>query len=252
MTLCIAAEALYRTEPCLVLCGDWQLGDGISSTETTDKLDHAIGGGLVGMLSGTWDQVRDLREYCKAQIPTGQPSRLDLKRSLHKGITEFRKHCKALKRKDPDPEFIFCGFPRGERVIFTVNSQDVTEESDGGFKAVGSGGNFADPLLRWRYKNEPMDPFDNLGEVVYRVYEAKRFAETDDSVGKTMTTLAVMRAGRDPDTLFDLMQVDGAGLKALAQQYSIWGPQQLPEKREYVPDFPNVIRDPGGHSGGNP
>jgi hypothetical protein len=207
--------------------------------------------GLVRMFSGPLDAARDLSRLCAAQINEKFLEVDELKLALFAGYKDYVKILKKQQRSWPDAELLVCGFRRSGPLILHIANGGVYEVVHPKVGVIGIGAFYADPLIRWRMLNEPLDPFSNLHDVVYRVYEAKRFAETSKDVGR-VTSIEVMRPGEDAESYFEQHMVPHEWQNFLEEQYQKFGPQKLPEQRDHFVDLPKVIGDASGHGRSNP
>jgi hypothetical protein len=252
MTLCIAAHAKSGMSPRIILCCDWMVGDDFSQSESVDKMNDTFAPGLVSMFSGLVDEANNLKQICSKHIDGRRLDRNDTKFALYTAYKEVMENAELLNSRWPDVDLLVCGFLQSGPSIFHINYEGVREISPPGVGVIGIGAFYADPLLRWRLVNEPLDPFDNIHDVLYRVYESKRFAETSKHVGK-LTTLAVMQPPSNlQEEYFTLALVPPPWLGFLSEQFQKFGPARLPKQREYFRESPEVIGYPSGHSGGNP
>lgn len=246
VTICIAAHAIdAEREACIVVCCDWMISDGVSiGTETMMKTNTSFAPGYIALESGPVEHSRDLQEFYRNRIGQRLLDRIQIKEELSKGFSIFAKR---LKRRNGDlsaNELLVCGFPGSRPIIAHIGPYGVSEVLS--FCAIGSGHQFADSLLRWRQAIQPVDTNFNVHDVLYRVFEAKRFSEVADGVGK-LTSIGIMHSDKAGGWGIDWLSPRWK--QFLEAQVRKYGPQQLPEKREYFGNAPNMSRNPGGHSG---
>jgi hypothetical protein len=250
MTVCIAARAYEDAKPVAVLCCDWMTSDGESSSEAEDKLDEWFTPDLVVLSSGNLEHSRELRRACKSHLGEKRLPSTEIKARLHSGLQGFLLGLQNRGVDSSDAELLICGFPQAGRMLVEHIAQNgVSEVLD--FRAIGSGYPFAESMLRWRQSQQPIRSLGNLGEALYRVYEAKRFAEAADGVGRK-TTLGVLREDQSRIFHFEFQSLQPGQLEFLRLQFERWGPQRLPEEANQFLNLPNVIGDSGSHSRGNP
>ncbi len=119
---------------------------------------------------GTLEHVQDLASLYKARMAGRTPTLADFKEELWVGLKEFKD---TLSRRDidyADFALLVAGFIERRPKIFCVDYRTVIEVPM--FQSIGTGGPSADGMLRWR------NPAQHwlLEDVIYFVYEAKRFS----------------------------------------------------------------------------
>lgn len=234
--------------PRLVLCCDWMVSDGQSSYEGVDKFNQFLAPGFIALSSGVLEEARDLQSLIQKRIGQRILDANGIKIELHKGMKAFNAILKRRGKAGCASELLVCGFPESRPLVIHVSAHGVSEVLD--FRAIGTGYPFAESLFRWRMTTQPLNPFENLHDVVYRVYEGKRLAETADGVGK-MTTLAIMSHGAEPEDLFRLRFANFAWLEFLGSAFDRYGPQYLPHQRDDLRYAPEPVSNSGSHSEGN-
>jgi 20S proteasome alpha/beta subunit len=258
LTICIAAVCeLYRNSM-VVLCTDRKASSSLGSTETAYK-DRPIGKNLVGLYAGDESgiialhallkkhmrPVADLDETnVKVQVAAALDARKrDLVERLVQGrfafsYDEFLKHGKErltqnwFARTEDDiaqitleADCILAGFIADFPLIVTTDRSSNIRIQDH-FASIGEGGYLADSVLLHRGQNETK----NIGETLYNVYEAKRYAERVGSVGPT-TTIAILHQDKAPQV------VTPEGMDDLAEKYKKFGPQSVPFDLKFEPQF---------------
>jgi hypothetical protein len=220
-----------------VLCCDWMVSDGVSNSESENKLDQYFSPGFVSLASGPLEEYKDLQGLYRFRFGDKHVDPRTMKEALYLGVREFKEIlAKRGKSQEFISEILVCGFSVDKKpLILHVSTHGVTEIP--GFAAIGSGGNFAEAALRWRQHTQPVNWFANLHDVVYRVYEGKRLAECADGVGE-LTTLAIMSPGSFAEELFTLKFAGFSWLDFLSERFKQYGPQSLPEQTDdirYIP-----------------
>jgi hypothetical protein len=238
MTVCIAAHAIDAGTEALVLCTDLMVGDDVSTSESVFKCDIDFGEGLCAMISGTVEDARDLVGLFKKRLGFRALAMRDLQEELRVGMQEFKSDLRRIGRKSQhDVQLLVCGFVEGRAVIIYIDNGEKAKGVSP-YATIGSGGWCAETMLRWRYAKEPLDPFSNLSDVIYRVYEAKRFGELSPHVG-TLTEMMIVA----PSPLGHL-QIDflpPQHIDFLAHEFERYGPHRLPQNRQQFPCVTRVI-----------
>ena len=152
-------------------------------------------------------------------------------------------------------QLILAGFIEGMPYTFSITTTDSPNDEVAhcpeGYACIGSGYALAQYSLMNRTHNSTM----NIDEVLYYVYEAKRWSELETGVNKN-TSIMIQRDGDKPaSVVINPLQPDG--LNHLRRLYRRFGPQ--PYRAEYVPldeilavtpvtppDPPHPITDPSG------
>ena len=247
MTVCIAAKANWAMNEHIVLCSDWQVGDDSSMWEAPVKFEQHFGLSLTSLLAGSLEDASDLTRLYQERLGSRSMKLLELKEELHAGMNAFKKSLKRRGRDNSDVQLLIAGYVEGSATILYVDRNTVMEPAP--YCAIGAGGPNAEAMLKWRLAHEPRDPFFDLSNVVYYVYEAKRFAEVSPHVGKRITEMIILQQSAEGHLKMDFLAPPT--LDYLGEQYKQYGPQRLPEKRENLRNVPGMISDPSGHRGGN-
>ena len=251
VTICIAAACMEAGENRLVLCSDWLMSGSLGKSETTLKIrpvtedwqllvageDHEIAA-LAPMVRWTVKEIiaRDGNIDERNAVEVMRMAMARRKRERAEEITqatfampfdEFKQHGK--ERLPPDAfreahlrigmplgaEFILCGMP--DRTPFIVETRrDGSTRVREGFAVIGAGAYLAQAALM----NRGLGAVSPLAHATYCVYEAKRYAENEVSVGKS-TNLYII----DEDN--NLLDLSHEGLELLAKEFQKRGPQSL-------------------------
>lgn len=220
-----------------MLCADMQTGDSVSATEKTFKIDADFAHGLVALFAGTTSDVWELLRLCKERIGSNPASWQEVKEGLWAGMEELKQRLSRTRKKSPgtDALLLVCGHLEMGIDILYLDREGAYSIDE--FAAIGCGSQVADSILRWRVANTRVVLSHNLDDIIYYVYEAKRLAEISPDVGK----LVDMRIGCVTSTgFFATSSLSPRHLDFLMDEFAKYGPQCLPEKREYFRDFPDV------------
>jgi hypothetical protein len=111
------------------------------------------------------------------------------------GADTFTRILAQIQSVQLDISFLVCGFSGSEPCLFTICDPGCECDYDIlGFYAIGSGSNNALGSL-FNLKGTPLN-YRPLAEIVYRVCEAKFYAESAQGVGKTTTAFIVSETDR--------------------------------------------------------
>lgn len=123
---------------------------------------------------------------------------------------------------DIECELILAGFVNAESHLFVVSGDgSVSFEDD--FAAIGSGADLATAVLRFRKQHSRR----SLPDTLYRLYEAKKFAQMEPNVGRR-TYLDVLRPrGRDNNSKVAIQSLSKEGFKQLDAYYQQFGYQPI-------------------------
>lgn len=83
---------------------------------------------------------------------------------------------------------------------------------------MGTGYQMADTMLRWRNVTQ----FSTIPEVLYALYEAKKFGERSPQVGK-LTAMVILQP--NPDSSIRSRMVSKRGMDDLEDQFTMYGPK---------------------------
>jgi hypothetical protein len=248
MTVCIAAHALWKGQERLVLGCDWQVGDDYSTWESPDKFELSLGEHLCALCSGQLEDCQDLMTIYKRRLGSRELNLPDLKEEMVVGMKEFKSDLSRTgRRSKTDAQLLVTGFVEGVATILFIEEKSVSRVP---FGVIGTGAGPADAILRWRMAKESFDPFSSLHDVVYCVYEAKRFGELSPHVGKRITEIIVVGPSGTGHLNISITGPDH--IEFLAGEFGKYGPQPLPKDRGQFPNFPDVVADTGSHSGSDP
>lgn len=140
---------------------------------------------------------------------------------------EFRRAMIEIRSIDLGAEFILCGYPNTFPFLIVTDRNGTTSTPDN-FAVIGKGAALAQTVLLHRMCVEA-SPFD---QVLYSVFEAKKYAERESSVGFS-TSIFVQHRDESVD------QVGPEGQIWLLEQFKQYGPQPTPKILE-VPS--NLVR----------
>jgi 20S proteasome alpha/beta subunit len=251
LTLCIAAVCEYKKKDCIVLCSDRKITQGDTSSETGDKLSWFIPrwptvyAGTIGRAQELIDAYRKElkgRQFKTStilnifkRVPLAYKKRLQDERA-HQLVGLSYAH--FLKRKSSFPkyedlldvitnpdiecELILAGFFKKDPYLFVVGTDaSVAYEDD--FAAIGSGADLAIAVLRDRKQHSGL----SLSDTLYRVYEAKRFAQMEAHVGTKTFVDIVFPYGKDENKKVRIRSVSKKGRDLLAEYRRKFGPQPI-------------------------
>jgi 20S proteasome alpha/beta subunit len=219
MSICIAAAAYDKGTHKFVLCSDQLLGDEYNKIETEFKSDVGFSDTLASLYSGNWDEARVLKRLLMKHA-NSQPLTLDnYQPLLFAGRTEFHKWLKQMRKKDSDAQCIIAGFVEREPVLIRTDASGV--DSFPYFVTTGIGAFHAETILDWRKMNR----FVNLERALYCAYEAKKFAQLCQDVGRE-TLIEVISLTEDGKLRVELVRYSTINL--LDKWFALYGPQQKP------------------------
>jgi 20S proteasome alpha/beta subunit len=266
MTVCVAAGCLDTEKNYkIVMCTDWRVSSPLGGAETKLKL-RALPKGWYCLTAGTETEINrivlKLRDELFATNETDDNSidiaslvRNVLNKRKKEKIDEFihgrygisyddflsfgrdkfpadvhREAILTLSEIDIGCSLIVAGFAqqRFPRLVETTDRCGVLVRED--FATVGEGAYLAQSVLLQRRHMDTRD----LGQTIYVVYEAKRYAEEVASVGK-QTTVAVI----SPDG--SRLDIKGEGLESLADRFKAYGPQPIPPT---IPEITKLLVKP--------
>jgi hypothetical protein len=191
VTLCIAALADGDSEhPKIVLCSDMLLGDDYQHIETIIKTDLCFSDTLASLYSGVWEDATNLDRVLR-RIVRSQALTLDNYRNvLAEGWKEFETTL-AERASTTDAQCILAGFIEKEPRIIRIQRGSI--DALPFFTSIGIGAYHADTIFSWR----KITQFSSLEQVLYFMYEAKRFGELCRDVGKNtlMYVVSLTEAG---------------------------------------------------------
>jgi 20S proteasome alpha/beta subunit len=251
MTICIAAGCVSEVgsrEYQIVLCSDWQLSSVLGSSETglkmrrlgkgwwcltagteseinaiiptlrsvvtnTEQIDETNIPGLIrGVLNGRKKQkvdefiqgrygisYDDFLQFGKEKLPT------DIHREAFLSLSEITIGCSLIVAG-------FCG--RMPTIIETTDNCRVLIRED--YATIGEGAFLAQSVLLQRKHFDS----DSTAETIYKVFEAKKYAENVRSVGEDTTIAVINPKG-------ERLDVKKAGRNELEQYFKKYGPQKI-------------------------
>ena len=195
-----AADRLVRkVDP---LCTGWFV---MYSTDNIDRVEpilRSVQTRLEGRTDYTVDVLKDaFASVCQAEVARERKERVldQLGWSLETftshgrerlGPVEFQRWMRKFRRISTECDFLVHGFdPEGRPRIFRVDSLGWIpgEATVAGYEAIGSGGASATNSLMYHGYHAGLPE----REAVYRIFEAKFFAESEGGVGRaTLFTIA--------------------------------------------------------------
>jgi len=257
MTVCIAAQCLYKGSPCFVLCTDARLEDDYSGGDVALKME-ASSGNWMHLIAGNVARAQEFMAIMRAHTDTHTEEEAEVIQAFRVaprlmkqrlvaeyldtrwgiGLDNFRengaKHFPVdtyarihaeIEQIEIGCEVVIAGYAGNVPVLCLVNrSGSVTPHT--GFATAGSGYLLAQASLfrrnyRWSYRIE---------QAIYAVYEAKRLAEMAPGVGKT-TNMAVFGPLRKLNggsiRTASVSFVSPAGFAELDKQLARYGPKDL-------------------------
>jgi hypothetical protein len=251
MTVCIAAACDFAaTEPKVILCSDTQLSGSLGSTQALHK-QFVLAPGWFAAFSGAPDAARDLfirmrrkflfmkvedentvlslvreamnerkkmlsDEYVNSKFAMSYD---DFLKSGKAQLAESR-HLAAAQAIETMPigaDFLVVGFVLGYPLIIETNQQCRAAIRDA-FAAIGDGGYLAHASLLHREHSE----IHLFNKAVYHVYEAKKWAQRNRSVGDA-THMIILHMDGSVDGL------GSVGAESLDKIFTIYGPKDLPD-----------------------
>ncbi len=237
MTLCIAAIANEPdTGSCIVSCFDKRGENKFTSAQTEMKFRY-LGGYWFALLAGDIFQANELIGMYRAHLRDRELSKDGAIEELRKPVEAFREKlvnrlvasrfsmtyreflaigaqfpadiyrdtCSDIVALELDCELILLGFVERHPMIFIVD-QDCSVSTDDwlGFAAIGSGSTLAEAWLNFREQTKWMA----LGQTMYHLWEAKKFADRAPGVGEkteltvlSLNSLRYMSTWPDDDEL---------------------------------------------------
>jgi hypothetical protein len=218
MTLCIAALADgSKDNPKIVLCSDMQLGDDYHITQTTMKTDIGFGETLTALYSGVWEDYTNLKRVLHRHVQSANLTLDNYRGTLLEAWKEFDSIPRGHDPSETDVQCLIAGFIEGEPRIIRVQKSGV--DSFPFFASIGIGAYHADTIMSWRN----IQQYSSLEQVLYFVYEGRRFGELSRHVGGTRITHVI---GLDDGKLqVDLVMADG--LNVMEGWFQKYGPQSV-------------------------
>jgi hypothetical protein len=259
MTICIAAGAEAHTdEPKLILCADWLVSGHLGKAESALKI-KSLPHGWYLLTAGDDDEINIMepqfrRAFAVAAtidetnaVPLARGVLLARKREKANEITQglfgldydnfidigrdkfpleiFRDAMLSIREAVFRAEFILAGFAgRFPMMVETQRDGRVCVRED--FAAVGAGAYLAHAAMLQRAHSDVKE----FHQALYNVFEAKKYAEREISVGQYTSIMISQRDG-------SVKTITQAGKKWLAEQYAQCGPQKLPTKWEPPDDL---------------
>jgi hypothetical protein len=267
MTVGIAAICHEEGEPRIALCGDSLVSTDITSAETAYKLDILAPSPMAALWAGTIPEVMevlglyryaslpplhtitapDLQEQLRVPIRTRKARKIEhlvqcrialsyadfLERKESIRDPTWDRLAEEIERLYIDAQLLLVGFGLGGQVhpfwrssktcpfVYKVDQEDVSPYGD--FACIGAGSLAAAQALSRRGQA----PTTTLTQTLYNISEAKKFSEQAPSVGKDLTTLAVMSPPRSDGKPPSLQGITPAGQKFLRSSYGRYGPKVI-------------------------
>jgi hypothetical protein len=219
MTLCIAALADGSTDdPKIVLCSDMQLGDDFHTTQTTMKTDIGFSETLAALYSGAWEDYINLKRVLLRHVRSTSLT-LDNYRGVLLGAwKEFDNIPRGAEPTETDAQCLIAGFIEDQPRIIRVQKSGV--DSFPFFASIGIGAYHAETIMSWRN----IQQYSSLEQVLYFVYEGRRFGELSMHVGGTRITHVI---GLDGERKLQADLVMGEGLQVMEGWFKKYGPQEV-------------------------
>jgi hypothetical protein len=219
MTLCMAALADgHQDEPKIVLCSDMLLGDEYQSIETEVKSDVGFSDTLAALYSGPWEDCTNLKRVLLRTVRSKKLTLDNYRGVLREGWKEFDAIPRGDQKTETDVQCIVAGFIEGEPRIIRVQRDGV--DTFPYHTVVGIGGYHADTILCWR----EITQYSSLEQVLYFLYEAKRFARLCKDVGPG-TIMEILRLDEHGELQVDLVM--GTGLQVMGDWFERFGPKEV-------------------------
>ncbi len=255
MTICIAAACKAKDgDPLIVVCSDWQYSSDLGSAEVGFKqiyLDHNWTCLFSGDVSAAKTLMLPLKKHFKQAEKIDETNILKIvrnglnerKRDLAEEFVQgqfaisyddFLKSGKEIlpegkHREATDnissiklgTELIITGFADGVATIVETDEY-CTAIIREHFSTIGEGRFLAHSVLMHRAHED----ISHLGTTLYRVYEAKKYAERVRSVGPS-TSITVIAEEGTPKMVFP------SGRRYLQEQYEKYGPKEIQGEIEF-------------------
>jgi hypothetical protein len=220
MTLCMAALADgHQDNPKIVICSDMLLGDEYQSTESEMKSDVGFSDTLAALYSGPWEDTMNLKRILLRAVRSKELTLDNYRGVLGDGWKEFDAIPRGFHDPETDAQCIVAGFIEGEPRIIRVQKDGV--DTFPFYTVAGIGGYHADTILCWRHLTQ----YSSLEQVLYCLYEAKRFAGLCKDVGPgTIMQILSLDEHRD-DMQVDLVMYQG--LNEMGRWFERFGPKPL-------------------------
>lgn len=255
MTICIAAIANGWLSGEIVLCSDMKISGAFGSAETQDKQLY-LATGLRCLTAGYESDIIALMNVLRQKMPRNSAplDEVSVPKAIKEALQErkkekaqeivsakfgisyetflssgktllpdaaFRETFSEIQQADLRAEFVIAGFlDRGIPLIAETSKDGVCSIREG-FGVAGEGRYLATSVLLQREVGRDA----NLAEVLYAVYEAKRYAEKIPSVGKN-TAITVMKWNEENKKVeYDILM--DRGLEYLETLYKEFGPKEF-------------------------
>jgi 20S proteasome alpha/beta subunit len=259
MTICIAATCNFALgHRTAIMCVDWRTGTTLGAAEIGHKTFLVIDGWYC-MYSGSPSAAHDLVLLLRANFTEKPPDEMDLLSSVRKALYARKQVlCEeytqgkfgmsyqefVTKGKVVLPENLFNvalqaieGILLGVDTLIVgfVDQHPIIVETDQycrafireGFAMVGDGSFLASASLMHRELDETFP----LGPALYAVYEAKKWAQRNTTVGER-TTLTIFTKEKG------LEIVTEEGMKFFEEQFAKFGPKKL----DFFSILPNCLK----------
>jgi len=197
VTVCIAAVCSEGEKELIVLCSDRRIsyGVGIGGAEIGFKLGLA-GPGWAAMIAGTMSNAQRLLSFYRNHLNSVALTESNVRTEMDVPLIRYRDWLANRSRIAPDlvkfdEQLILSGYVEEMPFLFMVSCEGVDEHRH--FAVIGTGSWLAQAALLQREYTSATD----VEEALYLVYEAKKFSEKDDYVGKR-TMILVQESPLNP------------------------------------------------------
>jgi hypothetical protein len=253
MTVCIAATCMGEDGQKIVICTDRKGGNELGSVESLNK-DHAVGHGwrllTAGTISDSLAVVKSFRltfvnasnitainidktikdavgnrltqlrdEYTLGRFSMSYQDLLDQRSKFPDDV--FRAAVQRINTIDLGSELILLGFMADTPELYVIERTGRVRPV-GAYATIGDGGLLASSVLMRRDHRQ----WEPLTATLYKVYEAKRYAEAVASVGGDTMMIIVDHKGEAKLTALSLDD-------ELSRLYKKYGPQLLPMEFDF-------------------
>jgi hypothetical protein len=180
MTLCIAVKCnSVFFGPQVVCCFDSQVGNEFEATESERKW-HALSPYACAMFAGPLMPAKDLLQLYKKALKKNGAFKIETyKDVLWKPMHEFiESNQDKVHQENTDVQLLIVAIVKGSFRLLSLDENGIREHPY--FGAIGTGGDSATAMLRWRKPTGRTHPH----LVTYYAFEAKKMGEVSPYVGK--------------------------------------------------------------------